>query len=159
MAGVCLSSICSHRQVHSGRTEHYSVDDSPLVGTDLVPSSLGSGGRLLTMFSHETGSPEGPAQQTTPTGRPREPPASCLESVRGHLSAAGISQQAAKLLVTGWSQGTNAADESAWMHWLGWCNPRQMDPVSYGINPFLDFIGSLLVCSTGQLMGYGQQCL
>ena len=80
------------------------------------------------MPSLEIGSPEGPPQQTTPTGSPREPSASHLHSVRGHLSATEISQQAVELLVTGWSQGTNAAYESAWKRWLGLCNPRQANP-------------------------------
>ena len=124
-------------------TEYHSVGDSPLEGTDLVPGTLGSGSGVSTSPPQETKPPEGSPRQIAPTGRPREPPASCLESVRGHFSAAGVSQQAAELLVAGWSRGTNSAYESAWKRWLGWCDSRQVDPISCGVYPFLDFIGSL----------------
>ena len=71
------------------------------------------------------------------------PSANPLESVRGQLAAAGVSRQAADLLVAGWSQGTNSTYESAWRRWLCWCGAKQVDPISCGIQPFLDSIGSL----------------
>ena len=115
-ARVCLSSLCPHRQVHleSMRIEHHSVGD-PLSGGHRLCSQFSWIWQWITHYaSHETGSHIGPPQQTTPTGRPREPSASHLESVRGHLSAAvEISQKAAELLSSRWSQGTNVVYQSA----------------------------------------------
>ena len=144
--GVCLSSLCSHRQVCAEDTrgaEYSGVGDPPLASATLVSSSLGSGGRPPVESSQERGPPAGPPRQVTPAGKPGEASVSRLESVKEQLSAAGVSQQASDLLVAGWSQGTNATYESAWKRWLCWCSSRQVDPLSCGIHPFLDFIGSL----------------
>ena len=35
------------------------------------------------------------------------------------------------------------AYESGWKRWLCWCTSREVDPLSSGVHPFLDFIGDL----------------
>ena len=85
----------------------------------------------------------GPLRQQPSANQSGEAPAGRLESVRGCYTATGLSQQAADLLVAGWSQGTNTAYESGWRHWTSWCESRHVDPFSGGIQPFLDFVGDL----------------
>ena len=85
-----------------------------MVSASLVPSSAGSGGGLPIGSTKEGGPSEGSSQQATSPGKPGEASANHLESVRGQLAAAGVSRQAADLLVAGWSQGTNSTYESTW---------------------------------------------
>jgi len=46
---------------------------------------------------------------------------------RGY-SPEGISGEAAELLLSGWSKGTNTAYQSTWKKWISWCMQRQVDP-------------------------------
>ena len=39
--------------------------------------------------------------------------------------------------------GTNTAYQSAWKKWCGWCAERKIDPLSCGVEPFLDFLADL----------------
>ena len=51
--------------------------------------------------------------------------------------AAGVSGQAMKLLLAGWSKGTNTAYQSGWSWWTGWYSEQEIDPFSCGIQQFL----------------------
>ena len=45
-------------------------------------------------------------------------------------STEGISGEAAELLLSGWSKGTNTTYQSAWKKWASWCMQRKVDPLS-----------------------------
>ena len=66
-----------------------------------------------------------------------------IDTVRGGYTAAGISAEAAQLLLSGWSKGTNTTYQSAWKKWVGWCISREIDPLSCPVQPFLDFLAGL----------------
>ena len=136
---LLISSLCAHRQMRledTGGEEHGGASDRPVGSTNVVPSFTGSGGGLPIGSIKEGGPSEGSSQQATSPGKPGETSANRLESVRGQLAAAGVSGQAADLLVAGWSQGTNSTYKSAWRQWLCWCGAKQVDLISCGIHPF-----------------------
>ena len=82
-------------------------------------------------------------QSLPPTGGARAPPINHLESIREHHTAAGVSKEASDLLLAGWSKETNSTYQSGWARWCLWCNEQEVDPVSCGIQIFLDFLADL----------------
>jgi len=66
-----------------------------------------------------------------------------MDTIRGGYTAAGISEEAAQLLLSGWSKGTNTTYQSAWKKWVSWCISREIDPLSCPVQPFLDFLAGL----------------
>ena len=67
----------------------------------------------------------------------------CLEGLRCQHLAAGLSERSSKLILAGWSRGTNTTYQSGWKRWHSWCVERKVDPFSCGIQSFLDFLASL----------------
>lgn len=57
--------------------------------------------------------------------------------------SAGVSEDTSELLLSGWSWGTNTTYNAGWGHWSHWCDTRKVDPISCGVQPFLEFITSL----------------
>ena len=55
----------------------------------------------------------------------------------------GVSERSSKLIMAGWSTDTNTAYQSAWKRWCGWCAERKIDPLSCGVQPFLDILADL----------------
>ena len=51
--------------------------------------------------------------------------------------------KASRLLLSGWSKGTNATYQSGWSKWAGWCDSREIDPISCNVKYFLDFLTDL----------------
>ena len=84
-----------------------------------------------------------PREPATPTGNSKQTKASRLEDIRQQHTLAGISSEASELLLAGWSRGTNVAYQSGWKRWSSWCKGRKINPISAGIQPFLNFITSL----------------
>ena len=123
--------------------EHCGTDSSSLASSGMVSSPAGTSGGRSHKATQVAKPADGPFRQQPSTNQSGEAPTGCLESVRGCYTATGLSQQAADLLVAGWSQGTNTAYESGWRHWTSWCESRHVDPFSGGIQPFLDFVGDL----------------
>ena len=84
--GLCLPSICPHREVHSEgplREEHNSPDHTPVACTSVVPSSAGLSNIMPSPLTEEARPPNGPLQSTASTGRTRQIVTSRLESIRG----------------------------------------------------------------------------
>ena len=81
-----------------------------------------------------------PIQQIPPNGRSA---ISRLESVRRQHNDMGVSERSSKLIMAGWSTGTNTAYQSAWKRWCSWCAERKIDTLSCGVQPFLDFLADL----------------
>ena len=141
--GVCLSSICSDRSVSSEdqNREVYTTANSPVLE---VPTLVSSSARTVGGFSN----PPAPARESTKrplrSATPSEiPAASRLESIRRQHASVGVSEQAAELLVAGWSKGTNTAYQSGWQQWYSWCCSREIDPIHCGVQPLLDFLTEL----------------
>ena len=73
----------------------------------------------------------------------RKPETSHLQSIRRQHTAKGVSEKATELLLARWGKGTNAAYQSRWARRSHWCSEREVDPFSFGNQPFLDFLADL----------------
>ena len=146
---LCLSSLLTDRQVPSEgetRTEHNCASGSSIEEPTDAP---GVDGGVSTAFARPEGHTERPNEPTSPIGMPQQASTSRLESLWQQHSTAGVSKETSELPLAGWSNGTNTAYQSGWKCWSGWCQRQEVDPISYRVQPFLDFIISLFqeVCS------------
>ena len=66
-----------------------------------------------------------------------------MESLRQQHSATGILKETSELLLGSWSKGTNTGYQSGWKRWSGWCPRQEVNSISSGVQPFLDFTTSL----------------
>ena len=87
--------------------------------------------------------PQRPLRAATPTINDGTTSTSRLESFRNNHLADGISSRSSRLILAGWSKGTNIAYESARKKWVSWCSEQRIDPFSCNVRPFLDFLASL----------------
>ena len=146
VGGVHLSPILLDREMStedSPGEEHHN-DSSAMVGLpSMVPSFTGESSRPPIASTQSQGSPVQPSRPYSPTSRPRTSTASRMQSIRGQYEAAGVSGRATELLLAGWSKKTNTVYQSGWSRWTSWCNKREVNPLSCGIQPFLDFLSDL----------------
>ena len=70
------------------------------------------------------------------------PAPSGLEALRHRYRAAGISEEAATVLLASCRDSVHNQYESAWRAWSGWCRERSIDLVSTPVNSILDFLVS-----------------
>ena len=141
--GICLPTICTNREMspESTRRESNSCFSSTnMECSSVVPRPSGAFDQRPTTPSQERGLAHRPIQQIPPNGRSA---ISRLESVRRQHNDMGVSERSSKLIAAGWSTGTNTAYQSAWKRWCGWCAERKIDPLSCGVQPFLDFLADL----------------
>ena len=146
VGGIRLSPILLNREVsaeNSPRGEHHNNSSAMVVFPSLVPSPTGESGGPPAPSAQSQGSPVQPSRPDSPTSRPRVSTASRMQSIRVQYEAAGVSGQATELLLAGWSKGTNTAYQSGWSRWTSWCSKREIDPLSCGVQPFLDFLSDL----------------
>ena len=146
VGGVRLSPILLDREMStedSPGEEHHNDSSAMVVLPSMVPSFTGESSKPPIASTQSQGSPVQPSRPYSPTSRPRTSTASRMQSIRGQYEAAGVSGRATELLLAGWSKKTNTAYQSGWSRWTSWCNKREVNPLSCGIQPFLDFLSDL----------------
>ena len=141
---LCLSPILLHRRMpaeNSPGKKHHNNSSTMVVLPSMVSSSAREPSRPSTTTPQSQRPADGP---NSPLSTPRVPTTSQLQSIRGQYEMAGVSgKRATELLLTEWSKGTNTAHQSGWSRWTSWCSEWEMDPLSCGIQPFLDFLSDL----------------
>ena len=144
--GLCVSSVCLDQQgpQEDSRGRINDSPDSPGLGVPaMVSSSAGYAGRLSNPVTDSQRPADRPIQPTSPFNNGGPTSVSRLDTVRQGYAAEGVSSEAAQLLLSGWSKGTNTAYQSAWKRWVSWCITRKVDPLSCSVHPFIDFLAGL----------------
>ena len=106
----------------------------------MVPDATGDVDRTTHSPPLVQGHASRPRGTTTPTSNPEAAKTGRLEDIWQQHASTGVSKQTSELLIAGWSKGTNTAYESGWKRWTGWCEGRKINPISAGVQPFLDFL-------------------
>ena len=109
----------------------------------MVPSTAGATDRLSPASSSRSSASDRPIRRAPPTDSGRTTSTSRLEAIRNRQLAEGISEEASKLLASGWSKGTNDTYQSAWKRWDSWCIELTTDPFSCSVKHFLEFLTGL----------------
>jgi len=126
-----------------GGAKHNSTDSTNLAESAVVPQFVGSNSRISSPPTTTQGHVKGPQRSASPSTVSEQAETSRLESIQQQHSAVGVSDQTSELSLTGWSRGTNMAYQSGWNKWVSWCQGRKVNPISCGVQPFLDFISTL----------------
>ncbi len=66
-----------------------------------------------------------------------------VDNIRSHLRHAGISGDAASLILASWRKGTEKQYSAAWRVWDRWCSQRSCNPVSTSIANVCAFLTQL----------------
>lgn len=138
-----LSTICLDREMSSkssGRQSNPSTRSSHLEHSALVSKSPQFVDQSPNSPAKKGRSTIGSIQQAPPNERSS---VSCMEDIRQLHVDYGISERSSRLILAGWSKGINTAYQSAWSKWHSWCIKREVDSISYGVQPFLDFLAEL----------------
>ena len=141
-----IPTILPNRQMSKEDQGGESITDSGsscVEGSAVVLGIAGTTDRLPSDPTRQSNAAERPIRQATSSGYSRTAATSCLEVIRHSQQAEGISREASQLLAAGWSKGTNTTYQSAWRRWDSWCSERQIDPISFAVQPFLEFLTSL----------------
>ena len=137
---ICLPPLQSDRQMPPEGVAgglHSDSSCADMENTALVPSTPGDAGGISSPVTNIQVSTEGSIQQGSPLTRKKAVAVSRLESLRQHQATGGISGKASRLLLSGWSKGTNATYQSGWSKWAGWCDSREIDSISCNVKDFL----------------------
>ena len=57
-------------------------------------------------------------------------------------SMQGFSERVTELLLQSWRASTHSAYNSAWSKWCGWCNQRQVHPLSASLEEIMEFLAN-----------------
>ena len=109
----------------------------------MVSGSAVHAGGLSDTVTNPQRPADGPIRPTSSLSTDRPTSTSCMDTIRQGYITEGISSEAAQLLLSGWSKGTNTAYQSAWKKWVSWCMSREVDPILCPVHPFLDFLAGL----------------
>ena len=140
-SGVCLSPLCSDRALSTAGkdTECGTASSSggpSVASTDLVPTITTPVHRSSSVISNITQTGD-QRQSVSPSGQPTT---GWMETIRQRYDTADISEATPNLLLAAWRKNTTSTYASAWSKWVGWCDRRQVNPLSAPLSLILEFL-------------------
>ena len=139
-SGVCLSPLCSDRALSTtGKDTECGTASSggpSVASTDLVPTITTSVHRSSSVIPNITQTGD-ERQSISPSGQPAT---GWMETIRQRYETADISEATRNLLLAAWRKNTTSTYASAWSKWVGWCDRRQVNPLSAPLSLILEFL-------------------
>ena len=139
-SGVCLSPLCSDRALSTaGKDTECGTASSggpSVASTDLVPTITTSVHRSSSVIPNITQTGD-ERQSVSPSGQPTT---GWMETIRQRYDIAHISEATRNLLLAAWRKNTTSTYASAWSKWVGWCDRRQVNPLSAPLSLILEFL-------------------
>ena len=139
-SGVCLPPLCSDRALSTAGKDTEcgtsSSGGSSVACTDLVPTLTTSVHRASSVISNITQTGD-ERQSVSSSGQPTT---GWMETIRQRYEAADISEATRNLLLAAWRRNTTSTYASAWNKWVGWCDRRQVNPLSAPLSLILEFL-------------------
>ena len=137
-SGVCISPLCSVgrclQQVRTQNVELLVLVAPVWPAQTWYPLLLHLGTDLPLLFPTQTGDER---QSVSPSGQPTT---GWMETIRQRYDTADISEATRNLLLAAWRKNTTSTYASAWSKWVGWCDRRQVNPLSAPLSLILEFL-------------------
>ncbi|XP_068725533.1 uncharacterized protein [Montipora capricornis] len=115
-------------ETSEGQCPAISSDCTNLANTDLVPGFTDSvSDETYPPTSHEQSTL--PSEQANSSSYGKEASPCRLDLISQHLRERGVSEQAAQLVCSSWSKGTEKQYRPAWQKWCSWCSKEQIEPL------------------------------
>ncbi|XP_068725535.1 uncharacterized protein [Montipora capricornis] len=131
-------------ETSEGQCPAISSDCTNLANTDLVPGFTDSvSDETYPPTSHEQSTL--PSEQANSSSYGKEASPCRLDLISQHLRERGVSEQAAQLVCSSWSKGTEKQYRPAWQKWCSWCSKEQIEPLQATPAQFLGVPGSTMV--------------
>ena len=135
-SGVCISPLCSVgrclQQVRTQNVELLVLVAPVWPAQTWYPLLLHLCTDLPLLFPTQTGDER---QSVSPSGQPTT---GWMETIRQRYDTADISEATRNLLLAAWRKNTTSTYASAWSKWVGWCDRRQVNPLSAPLSLILE---------------------
>ena len=117
-----------------GVTDRAGVDDSKLVPTS------SSAARRQTDFTTAKRQSLVPVSQSNPPTHEGSSSSGRVEVIWQSLGDRGFSDEAARLITSSWTSGTDKQYNSALKQWCSWCTQRKVDTLQPPVNEVANFL-------------------
>ena len=126
-------------QLHQN-TQMLLSGNSPLAITAMVPSTTGPINRPATPPSRVRDLNTGNMGGNTTRGNTQTNRVAYLKQ---SYSAQKISESASRLLLSSWREKSSKSYDSLFKRWVGWCEERDTDPITYPVKELVNFLADL----------------
>ena len=133
------SNTTNFTQSNEGRS-HHRPSGASVAGTDLVALATSTGNQPASSPAIYTGDTEEPCRPNNDTSDVPTLTSSRLDSFQRSCSTVGLPEHVTRLLSASVRKSTSKTYDSSWRRWNGWCDRREIDPISAGVNNVLTFL-------------------
>ena len=142
-AGVCVPSNLHDREMpckNTSRRDHCDHDYANLARAAVVLQAPTDVSGESDIDPKQPGSSARTGGRKSSTHRVRIDDSSGMENLRRNARHKGLSQEAKTLLQGKLAKGTAKTYASPWDQWCGWCDRRELDPVSTTVENIANFL-------------------
>ena len=145
--GVCIPNVLYDRQMFSqdntgtGGAGHYSTS---VADTTMVSQSVDNAGGQPSVATTDSGSIDLTDRQQSSIDAKRTAMSSSMAGLLETWQAAGLSEQAVKVMENARRPGTQSAYNSPWGKWVGWCGPREISPFQATVAEITNFLADMI---------------
>ena len=141
--GLCLSPVQSNTtNTHqsSERQNRHCPSGPSVARADLVAFTASTGIQSASSPTFNTRNTEEPHRSNNDASNVPTATSSRLACFQRSRSTVGLPEHVTRLLSASVRKSTNKTYDSSWRKWNSWCDRRQIDPISAGLNNVLTFL-------------------
>ena len=118
----------------SERQNHHCPSGPSVARADLVAFTTSTGNPSASSPTFNTTNTEEPRRSNSDASNVPTNTSSRLACFKRSCSTVGLPEHVTRLLSASVRKSTNKTYDSSWRKWNGWCDRRQIDPISAGLN-------------------------
>jgi hypothetical protein len=111
-----------------------------MAGADLVAPSSSTGNTMPNVPAVGSRNTRESCQPNNDPSNVSTPASSRLACFQRVCETGDLPEHVTRLLSAATRKSTNKTYDSVWRKWCGWCDPRQIDPISAGFSNILTFL-------------------
>ena len=145
--GVCIPTVLYDRQMFSqdntgtGGAGH---NNTSVADTTMVSQSFDNAGGQPSVAATDSSSIDLADRQQSSIDAKRTAMSSGMAGLRETWQAAGLSEQAARVMENARRPGTQSAYNSPWGKWVAWCGPRKISPFQASVADITNFLADMI---------------
>ena len=124
----------------SERQNHHCPSDPSVARADLVAFTTSTGNQSASSPTFNTRNTEESHRSNNDASNVPTATSSRLACFQRSCSTVGLPEHVTRLLSASVRKSTNKTYDSSWRKWNSWCDRRQIDPISAGLNNVLTFL-------------------
>ena len=120
---------------------HHRPGGPNMAGADLVAAPSSTGNTISSDPAVDSRNTRESCQPNNDPSNVSTPASSRLACFQQSCETGDLLEHVTRLLSAATRKSTNKTYDSIWRKWCGWCDRRQIDPISEGLNNILTFLG------------------